>query len=70
MILMRTLVRPGELRLAKWEEIDFDKAQWNIPAERMKMRNAHTVSLSKQTAALVSNLKSITGNSVVYVSKH
>ncbi len=31
-------VRPGELRKAQWPEIDLDKAEWRIPAERMKMR--------------------------------
>lgn len=31
-------VRPGELRKAQWREIDLDKAEWRIPAERMKMR--------------------------------
>jgi hypothetical protein len=28
-------VRPGELRKAEWAEIDLNKAEWNIPAERM-----------------------------------
>jgi integrase len=40
-------VRPGELRKAEWSEFDFDKAEWNIPAERMKGRQAHMVPLSK-----------------------
>ncbi|MFY9288794.1 MAG: integrase arm-type DNA-binding domain-containing protein, partial [Alphaproteobacteria bacterium] len=31
-------VRPGELRQAEWKEIDFEKSEWNIPAERMKMK--------------------------------
>src|SRR5690606_7550860 len=30
-------VRPGELRKAQWSEIDLEKAEWRIPAERMKM---------------------------------
>jgi hypothetical protein len=34
-------VRPGELRYAKWSEFDLDKAEWRIPAERMKMRVQH-----------------------------
>lgn len=45
---MLTFVRPGELRKAKWDEIDFDAKQWIIPAERMKMRRAHIVPLSRQ----------------------
>ena len=41
--LMLTAVRPGELRGARWDEIDTDAAEWRIPAERMKMRTAHVV---------------------------
>ena len=41
-------VRPGELRKAQWPEIDLDKAEWRIPAERMKMREQHIVPLSRQ----------------------
>jgi len=33
-------VRPGELRYAEWAEIDLDKAEWNIPAEKMN-RGVH-----------------------------
>lgn len=29
-------VRPGELRHAEWAEINFDAAEWRIPAEKMK----------------------------------
>ena len=39
-------VRPGELRKAQWPEVDFAKAEWRIPAERMKMREQHIVPLS------------------------
>ncbi len=41
-------VRPGELRHAEWSEIDFEKALWSIPAEKMKMRRPHRVPLSRQ----------------------
>src|SRR5664280_17155 len=41
-----TFVRPGELRHAEWSEIDFEKAEWNIPANKMKMKQAHLVPLS------------------------
>jgi integrase len=34
-------VRPGELRAAEWSEIDLKTAEWNIPAEKMKMKIAH-----------------------------
>jgi integrase len=31
-------VRPGELRHAEWSEIDLERAEWRIPADKMKMR--------------------------------
>ncbi len=48
-----TFVRPGELRQARWEEIDFDEKQWTIPAERMKMRRPHIVPLSRQAIEIL-----------------
>lgn len=41
-------VRPGELRKAEWAEIDLDRAEWRIPAEKMKMRVMHIVPLARQ----------------------
>jgi len=38
---MLTFVRPGELREAVWDEIDFDDKEWLIPARRMKMDKDH-----------------------------
>ena len=48
-LLALTFVRPGELRGARWTEIDFDKAVWTIPAARMKMRRPHRIPLARQT---------------------
>lgn len=61
-LLILTFVRSGELRGAKWQEINFDKAEWRIPAERMKMREVHIVPLSKQSIAILKELKEFTGN--------
>lgn len=55
-------VRPGELRKAEWSEIDLDKAEWRIPAEKMKMRAAHIVPLSTQAVAILRELYPLTGN--------
>lgn len=57
-------VRPGELRKAQWTEIDFENAQWNIPADRMKMREAHLVPLSTQAINILEELKPLTSRSV------
>ena len=52
-LLMLTAVRPGELRGARWQEFDLGAAMWRIPAERMKMNEAHAVPLSSQALALL-----------------
>jgi len=44
--LVLTASRSGEVRLARWSEIDLDKATWTIPAERMKAGKTHVVPLS------------------------
>jgi integrase len=54
-------VRPGELRHARWSEINFDKAEWRIPATRMKMRVQHIVPLSTQAIAVLRDLEQLTG---------
>ena len=56
-------VRPGELRHADWNEIDLDAALWTIPAEKMKMRKAHHVPLSRQAVALFREVREATGPS-------
>ncbi len=55
-------VRPGELRKAEWVEIDLDKAEWNIPSERMKMREPHLVPLSAQAVQILRELYELTGH--------
>ena len=54
-------VRPGELRQAEWSEINLEAAEWLIPAEKMKMRQAHLVPLSRQAAAILAELQPLTG---------
>ena len=47
--LVLTAARSGEIRLARWSEVDLEAAAWTIPAERMKAGRAHTVPLSAAT---------------------
>jgi integrase len=61
-LLLLTFVRTNELRGAQWTEIDWDKAEWRIPAERMKMKELHIVPLSKQTIATLRDLQMHSGN--------
>lgn len=56
-------LRPGELRQAEWSEIDLDKAEWNIAAERMKMREPHLVPLSSQAVEILREVHALTGQS-------
>jgi len=59
-LLMLTFVRTGELIGAKWEEIDWDKEEWHIPKERMKMKRPHVVPLSSQTLTVLRKLQEVT----------
>ncbi len=59
--LMHTFVRPGELRGARWEEFDLKKAEWRIPAHRMKMRRELIIPLSKQVIELYNQIQNISG---------
>lgn len=52
---MLTFCRPGEIRQARWTDIDFDEKQWVIPAKFMKMRKPHIVPLSKQALRILEN---------------
>ncbi len=53
--------RPGELRHAEWSEIDFDRALWSIPAEKMKLKKPHLVPLSTQALSIFKALQPLTG---------
>lgn len=61
-IVMLTGVRTQEMRFAGWDEINFERAVWEVPAERMKMRRPHIVPLSTQVMALFKQLQPITGH--------
>jgi integrase len=54
-------VRPGELRQMEWSEVDLDNAQWNIPGEKMKMKQPHIVPLAKQSLDILRDLQPLTG---------
>jgi integrase len=52
--------RPGEIRTARWDEIDWEKARWSIPEEKMKMKNPHIVPLARQTLKVLEELRPLT----------
>jgi len=54
--------RPGELRQMEWAEVNFDKAVWTIPVTKMKMRQPHSVPLSRQALAILQAMRSLSGS--------
>lgn len=46
--LILTAARSGEIRMARWPELDLKAALWSIPADRMKTGRRHIVPLSPQ----------------------
>ena len=60
-LLTYTFVRTTELIGTKWDEIELEKGEWRIPAERMKKRLPHIVKLSKQALAIFQRLHEISG---------
>lgn len=52
----------GEIRHAKWTEIDFVNKVWAVPAEKMKMRRDHLVPLPEQALALLEELRRMNGH--------
>ncbi len=62
-LLVLTFVRTNELIGAEWTEFDLDAGLWIIPAARMKMKAEHVVPLSKQTLAILEQLREISGGS-------
>jgi integrase len=60
-LLCLTFLRTGELRQAKWADIDFAAKRWNVPAEMMKKDRPHIVPLSSQAIDLLRLLQRFSG---------
>lgn len=54
-----TAARSGEVRGARWAEIDLETARWTIPASRMKAKVAHTVPLSAPALAILRTMAEV-----------
>lgn len=59
-LLALTALRPSELRLSTWADVDLDKRTWSIDAERMKMRRAHVIPLAQASVDILTALKART----------
>lgn len=60
-LMARVFLRSFELRGALWGEIDFKKAEWRVPASRMKMKREHLVPLSTQALGILERQREISG---------
>jgi integrase len=67
--LVLTACRSGEVRGARWSELDVDSATWVIPKERMKSGREHRVPLSAEAVALLRALPRFEGVDLVFVGK-
>ncbi|MDO9392966.1 MAG: integrase arm-type DNA-binding domain-containing protein [Methylotenera sp.] len=54
--------RPGELRRAKWKEIDFEKKEWRYIASKSKSKELHIVPLSMQAIEVLKELQQFSGH--------
>lgn len=54
-----TTARSGEVRFARWREIDLDAAVWTIPADRMKAGREHRVPLSSDAVAILERVREL-----------
>tara|TARA_R110001599_G_scaffold353459_3_gene592819 strand:+ start:7826 stop:9052 length:1227 start_codon:yes stop_codon:yes gene_type:complete len=53
--------RPGEIRAMEWGEINWEEERWQLPAEKMKMKQPHIVPLPTQAIELLTELHRSTG---------
>lgn len=51
--LILTAARSGEVRGARWTEIDLDKWLWTVPADRMKAGRVHRVPLTDRAVEIL-----------------
>ena len=57
--LVLTAARSGEVRNARWDEIDLEAATWTVPADRMKSGREHRVPLSAAALAVLERAREI-----------
>jgi integrase len=62
MLAPLVFVRPGELRAAKWEDLDLEVKEWRYVVGKTK--TSHIVPLSTQAIEIIQALKPLTGHGV------
>ena len=67
--LVLTACRSGEVRLATWDEVDFESATWTVPANRMKAKRDHRVPLSARAQQVLEEARAFEdGSGLVFPS--
>ena len=61
-----TAARSGEVRGARWSEIDLEASVWVVPADRMKAGREHRVALSQAALSLLEALPRMAGTNLVF----
>lgn len=61
--LVLTAARSGEVRDARWAEIDLTSQVWEIPADRMKMKRPHRVPLSPRAVTVLKHAQALDDDS-------
>lgn len=62
-LLILCMVRKSELIEARWDELDLERSEWEIPGERMKMDRPHLVQLPRQAVAMFEELRGLASGS-------
>ena len=68
-LLSLVFVRPGELRMAEWSEIDWDSKEWTVPAAKMKQKREHRVPLSTQALEILRQLHAMRRGQYIFPSE-
>jgi integrase len=64
--LVLTAARSGEVREARWSEIDLEAKVWTVPAGRMKAGREHRVPLSARALKILETVKPLGGGGYVF----
>lgn len=68
-LIILNAARKSEVIEGRWTEVNFDDAEWRIPPERMKSRKEHIVPLSRQSIALLQELRALSDGDVMFPNR-
>lgn len=64
--LIFTAARSGEVRGARWSEVDMKAAVWTVPADRMKAGKQHLVPLSAPALAILKRMTDVASDDLIF----